>query len=121
MDSRRSMKCQAVELGDQPLIVPVDRQSGETVAFAEHKPVCRFRASQSQNFLTELDGRGQRLRPESFIERAVVPAIEPDPDCTCRVIQSACDEWPSWVSTSTESPAPGSPATLAIDASKTQG
>ena len=66
-------------------------------------------------------GRGDRVRPEGFVERAVVPAIEPDADRARGIIQPPGDELSLARHDVDLIAGAGWPTTRSIDESKTQG
>ena len=92
--SRRRVKGQAGELRDQPAIVAVDGQAGEAVSLAEDEAVGRGVSAQAKNLGSQPYRLGERSRPEGFVERAFVPAIQPDADRARGIKQPTGDELP---------------------------
>ncbi len=76
------IESQARELGDEPAAVAVDCQTGKTVSLAKDEPIGGFILSQAEpeNLAPQPDRAGQGTRPESLIERPVVPPVKSNPD-----------------------------------------
>jgi hypothetical protein len=79
-------------LGHQPAIVAVDGEAGEAVPFAEDEAIGRGILPEFEDIRTQPYRRGERFRPKGIVERAIVPAIKPDPDRARRVEKSLGDE-----------------------------
>src|SRR5581483_8222780 len=68
---------QRSELHDEPAVIAVHGQTGETIAFAEHEPAGSATAIQIENGTAEVQCGVQKAAEEVFIERLFLdPAIE---------------------------------------------